>query len=164
MYIICNIFLHNINVIYIILIAMQKRINKDILNLSKSAPDLEVDGRIIKLTIKGPKDSLYENGVWKIRIEISKEYPYKSPSVGFLTKIWHPNVDYRSGSICLNVLNETWTPIYNLCHIIDTFIPQLLLYPNANDPLNEDAAALYLSDINSFKITVKNYMDKYCPL
>ena len=144
---------------------MIKRVLSDITGLQKISSNMIVDdtnGFIITTEISGPEDSIYSEGKWKIRIELPKEYPYKSPSVGFLTKIYHPNVDFNSGSICLNVLNQTWTPIYNLCHIYDTFIPQLLTYPNADDPLNTEAAELLLSNNDLFNEKVKNTINKYC--
>ena len=139
---------------------MQKRIAQDIENLRSVAKNTVVEENLITFTLNGPKDSYYENGEWKVRIQLSKEYPYKSPSVGFITKIYHPNIDFKSGSICLNVLNQTWSPIYNLSHIHNTFLPQLLLYPNADDPLNQEAADLYLlEDKTLFKENVDLYIN-----
>jgi len=113
------------------------------------------------VTLKGPKDSLYEGGIWKLRVELPPNYPYKSPSVGFVTKIFHPNVDEASGSVCLDVINQTWSPMFDLLNIFEVFLPQLLLYPNAADPLNGEAASLYLKDPDQFKERVKVHIKQH---
>ncbi|ESQ46814.1 hypothetical protein EUTSA_v10027948mg [Eutrema salsugineum] len=111
----------------------------------------------------GPKDSLYQGGVWKIRVELPDAYPYKSPSVGFITKIYHPNVDELSGSVCLDVINQTWSPMFDLVNVFETFLPQLLLYPNPSDPLNGEAAALMMRDRPAYEQRVKgNLIRLHC--
>lgn len=109
----------------------------------------------------GPKGSLYEGGLFKVHIEIPEHYPYKSPSVGFETRIFHPNVDEASGSICLDVLNETWSPMFDLMNIFEVFLPQLLMYPNPHHPLNGYAANLMINNPTQYQKKVKELVAKY---
>ncbi len=53
------------------------------------------------------------------------------------------------------MINQTWTPIYELVNIFDTFLPQLLSYPNPKDPLNIDAANLYNLNLEEYEKTVR---------
>lgn len=141
-----------------------KRMLKDIKMMEDNGftiikSDKKID--TVNIYIVGPKDTEYEGGIWELSIYFPPNYPFKSPSIGFINKIYHPNVDEKSGSICLDVLNNKWSPMYTLFNIFDTFIPQLLTYPNPDDPLNTDAAKLMLTDKESYLEKVKYYVKKY---
>ncbi|POY76210.1 hypothetical protein BMF94_0405 [Rhodotorula taiwanensis] len=113
------------------------------------------------VSFKGPEETPFAGGVWKIHVELPEGYPYKSPSIGFQNKIFHPNIDELSGSVCLDVINQTWSPMFDMVNIFETFLPQLLRYPNAADPLNGEAAALLLRDPKAYDAKVKEYVQKF---
>ncbi|KAI4336111.1 hypothetical protein L6164_014680 [Bauhinia variegata] len=141
-----------------------KRREMDVMKLMMSDYTVETinDGlNEFNVEFHGPKESLYEGGVWKIRVELPDAYPYKSPSIGFVNKIFHPNVDELSGSVCLDVINQSWSPMFDLLNVFEVFLPQLLLYPNPSDPLNGDAASLMMKDRKLYDQKVKEYCERY---
>lgn len=111
--------------------------------------------------IKGPSDTPFYHGRYKIRIFLPQEFPFKSPSIGFITKVFHPNIDESSGTVCLDVLNQVWSPLYDVLNIVETFLPQLLAYPNPDDPLNIEAGRLYRENKEEYEKRVEEYVKQY---
>ena len=48
--------------------------------------------------IIGTEESIWEGGIFKLKMVFSEEYPNKAPDVMFVTKMFHPNV-YNDGKI-----------------------------------------------------------------
>ena len=88
--------------------------------------------------IQGPNDSAYSGFCFEIVIRIQNEYPFKPPSVYFLTKIFHPNIHFETGEVCLDIIKNSWKPVFNLVILLDC-LRDLLSHPNADSPLNCDA-------------------------
>ena len=145
----------------------QKRRDMDIMKLMMHDFKINIpdeDNSDLLVEFHGPKNTLYEGGIWQVNIILPIAYPFKSPSIGFKNKIYHPNIDEESGSVCLDVLNQTWSPMYDLVNIFEIFLPQLLTYPNPTDPLNPQAASLMNQNSDLYNKTVRQYVKKYASL
>ncbi|KAK9808610.1 hypothetical protein WJX72_000531 [[Myrmecia] bisecta] len=141
-----------------------KRREADVMKLMMSDWKVElVEDNVSEFHVvfKGPPESPYEGGFWKVHVELPDAYPYKSPSIGFINRIYHPNVDEMAGSVCLDVINQTWSPMFDLLNVFETFLPQLLLYPNPTDPLNGEAAALLMREPEAYNAKVREYVQRY---
>ncbi|XP_023722670.1 ubiquitin-conjugating enzyme E2 C [Cryptotermes secundus] len=92
-------------------------------------------------TISGPKGTVYEDLTFKLSLEFPHSYPFSAPVVKFITSIFHPNVD-QFGNICLDILKEKWSALYDVRSILLS-IQSLLGEPNNDSPMNAQAAALW---------------------
>jgi ubiquitin-conjugating enzyme E2 A len=104
-----------------------------------------------------PDDTPWEGGTFKLTLEFTEEYPNKPPKVKFVTKMFHPNV-YASGQICLDILQNQWSPIYDIAAIL-TSIQSLLTDPNPNSPANVEAAKLYQENRREYDRKVMEYVE-----
>ncbi|NXC60600.1 UBE2B enzyme, partial [Aleadryas rufinucha] len=95
---------------------------------------------------------------FKLVIEFSEEYPNKPPTVRFLSKMFHPNV-YADGSICLDILQNRWSPTYDVSSIL-TSIQSLLDEPNPNSPANSQAAQLYQENKREYEKRVSAIVEQ----
>ena len=75
--------------------------------------------------------------------------------IKFLSPNIHISDVTSSGSVCLDVINQTWSPMFDMINIFEVFLPQLLRYPNPTDPLNGEAAALLMRDPKTYDVKVK---------
>lgn len=88
----------------------------------------------------------------------AQDYPNKPPKVKFVSKIFHPNV-YADGAICLDILQNQWSPIYDIAAIL-TSIQSLLNDPNPNSPANAEAARLWQENRREYAKRVKEVVEQ----
>lgn len=112
--------------------------------------------------IIGPPDTPYEHGFYLFEFHFTADYPYSPPKLKFLTQDgvtrFNPNL-YRSGKVCLSLLNtwrgEQWTA----CQTISSILLTLVTVFNESPLLNEPGVSKTHPDFNNYNdiIMFKNY-------
>ncbi|KAK8802871.1 hypothetical protein JH06_2107 [Blastocystis sp. subtype 4] len=142
----------------------RKRILSDYKYYSKNKPNgitcrIHEDNMLIwDACIIGPEDTPWEGGTFFLRIEFSEQYPEVVPSIKFVNHLFHPNI-YNDGKICLDILQNRWTPQYNIVHVLLS-IQSLLNDPNPSSPANQAASRVYSTDKALYNKTVRECVQR----
>mmetsp|Transcript_18614 Transcript_18614/g.35460 ORF Transcript_18614/g.35460 Transcript_18614/m.35460 type:complete len:160 (+) Transcript_18614:181-660(+) len=111
--------------------------------------------------LKGPLDTPFEGGCWQLNITVPESYPLVPPNVRFVTKIFHPNVHFKTGEICLDILKSAWSPAWTLRSVCRAVLA-LLSQAAPDSPLNCDAGNLLRAgDIRGYNSVASMYAVEY---
>ncbi|KAG5053608.1 hypothetical protein JHK85_006118 [Glycine max] len=131
-----------------------KQLAKELKSLDESPPEgIKVvvnddDFSTIFSDIEGPAGTPYENGVFRMKLLLSHDFPHSPPKGFFLTKIFHPNIA-NNGEICVNTLKKDWNPSLGLRHVL-IVVRCLLIEPFPESALNEQAGKMLLENYEEY--------------
>ncbi|KAK6931190.1 Ubiquitin-conjugating enzyme E2, partial [Dillenia turbinata] len=182
----------------------RKRLMRDFKRLQQDPPagisGAPQDNNIMlwNAVIFGPDDTPWDGGTFKLTLQFSEDYPNKPPSVRFVSRMFHPNINrcytstksyllevqappldaivnlgifvvskyavasekvYADGSICLDILQNQWSPIYDVAAIL-TSIQSLLCDPNPNSPANSEAARMFSENKREYNRRVREIVEQ----
>ena len=109
--------------------------------------------------IIGPTDTPYAGGFFRLRILFPLDYPFKSPTINFITKIYHPNIN-SAGVICLDILKSKWSPALTISKVLLS-ICSMFSDPNPDDPLEHDIAKQYTNNRELYNETARAWTTRY---
>ena len=122
-----------------------------------------------KISLTGPKDTLYRNGFFILNIHFPPDYPNKAPEVYFITPIYHMNVnpcapknpgEESLGHVCISTLNW-WNPQYKIREVLLN-IYSLFYMHNVESPYGTERAKEYMEDDGCVYFEkIKKFTEKY---
>jgi ubiquitin-protein ligase len=102
-----------------------KRLTKEIREIRASPdgadiyaqPVSERDPLVWEGLITGPAGTPYEGGVFRLSIQLPRDYPFQPPKVR-LTKVFHPKIA-ESGALDVDILcSDRWSPAYSIVTVL----------------------------------------------
>lgn len=150
--------------------AAQIRLKKEIENINKNVKDIfsvvsfenNPDETYTLIgTLKGPGNTPYEYGEFKIEMIFPNNYPFSPPSFKFLPPIpFHPNVyaGETLGKVCITILEQNqWSPAQTIESVLRS-VHSLLGDLDEGSMANQNAGYLSREDKVAFKSKVIEIM------
>lgn len=132
-----------------------RRIRTELSEMQRSPPENcsagpinESDQFHWQATILGPLETPYEGGIFRLDVTFPPTYPFDSPAIYFLTKVYHPNIG-EDGTLCLDLLYQKWSPALSLSSIL-LGIGSLLADPYTGHSLQPALAKQWDTDRPAF--------------
>jgi ubiquitin-conjugating enzyme E2 I len=127
--------------------------------------------------IPGPKSTIWEGGLYKLRMIFKDDFPSTPPKCRFEPPLFHPNV-YPSGTVCLSLLDENkdWLVLEKTFtdFTINTYrkpsisikqllvgIQELLVSPNPEDPAQAEAYQIYVQNRPEYERRVRKQAQQF---
>ncbi|KAF9664482.1 hypothetical protein SADUNF_Sadunf16G0023400 [Salix dunnii] len=128
-----------------------KQLAKELKNLDESPPEG------IQFNFVLAAGTPYENGVFRMKLLLSHDFPHSPPKGYFLTRIFHPNIA-SNGEICVNTLKKDWNPSLGLRHVLTVssigtvrrLLRLLSFSPLTESALNEQAGKMLLENYEEY--------------
>ncbi len=102
----------------------------------------------VELELRGPEETPFAGGTFHAMLIFDDNYPTAPPKAYFKTKIFHPNISER-GEVCVNTLKKDWSAEVGVRHVL-AVLRCLLIEPNAESALNEEAGRLLLENYQEY--------------
>lgn len=155
---------------------------KDPLSYCKISVD-ENDLFSWKCLMEGPPDTPYAGGIFHLEITFPAQYPFKQPTIKFITKVYHPAVETETGRICADAIlaspsvnangdstttttssgsSSGWGPTLNVRHCLGALY-EMLRTPSSFDhtPLEESIATMLRDKPKEFEKMAKKFTKEY---
>ncbi|KAF1837822.1 UBC-like protein, partial [Decorospora gaudefroyi] len=110
--------------------------------------------------IRGVQHHYYENGTFGLHIQFTDDYPDEPPKIHFTTKIYHPNVDNRTGAISCHMLGKDWNSNITIEKILMS-LRLLLTTPELESAVDVKIANEYANDKKTFEKKAREWTEKY---
>jgi ubiquitin-protein ligase len=113
-------------------------------------------------TMTGPPCSPYAAATFHLQIFLPETYPLIAPRITFTTPIFHPNISSTGELRMAELEKEQWCPAFTVRTLLIS-VQALLSDPNLEEGciLNEEAASLYLRDVDAFEVKACQWVIAY---
>ena len=110
--------------------------------------------------ICGPFDTPFDGGKFKLTIQFSEDHPYKPPVIKFVSKMFHPNIFEKDGTLNLDILSiRNWTPALTVSSLLIS-IQSLLDDPNPHESANRIAGDLFMTNKPEYLKEVRKCVER----